>query len=123
MCFTYQQLCLKSENLRGHKADFCRQYCLMLVFKETWCILRFFFLSINQRGCRKGVLFLFFSTPDCAFEGLPEYLPKKCLLPTCSGPQKARIYYFARCNYLVTNPACCVAVGIGRHHKMFPENV
>lgn len=43
ICFTYQQKCLKSENLKGHKADFCRQYCLMLVFKETWWTLRSFF--------------------------------------------------------------------------------
>lgn len=71
---------LKSENLKGHKADFCRQYCLMLVFKEAWWILRGFFPSINQRGYGKGDLFLFFSTADCAFEGLSEYLLKKVLI-------------------------------------------
>lgn len=24
---------------------------------------------------------------------------------------------------MVTNPACCVAVGVGRHYKMLPENL
>lgn len=24
---------------------------------------------------------------------------------------------------MVTNPACCVAIGIGKHYKMLPENV
>lgn len=54
MCFTYQQICLKSENLRGHKADFCRQYCLMLVFKETWWILRSFFPLHKSKRLQKG---------------------------------------------------------------------
>lgn len=48
----------------------------MLVFKETWWILRVFSPSINQRGYRKGDSFLFFSTPDCAFKSLLEYLFK-----------------------------------------------
>ena len=33
------------------------------------------------------------------------------------------MYYFGRCNYMVANPACCVAICVGRHYIMLPENV
>lgn len=119
MCYTHQQMDM-SEKGEPERTESRFLQAVLLIFNETWT---FFFFPTNQADSRKGDQLLFFSTAGSAFEVLPEYLSSKYLLPTCSGLQRATTYYFGRCNCMTVNPACCVAICVGRHYIMLPENV